>query len=106
MVSHLNKSASIVLPSLDLARVYSVLAYYLTSRDTIDAYLAQHELSKTTRQELQARHSLILSELRWCIASRRALTPACACIVRFLFDEDCNGRLSAVCRDGPRRLIP
>jgi hypothetical protein len=73
MVSHLNKSASIVLPSLDLARVYSVLAYYLTSRETIDAYLAQHELSKTTRQELQARHSLILAELRWCIA-----LPACA----------------------------
>jgi hypothetical protein len=72
MVSHLNKSASIVLPSLDLARVYSVLAYYLTSRDTIDAYLAQHELSKTTRQELQARHSLIVAELRWCITSRHA----------------------------------
>ena len=65
-------------PSLDLAKVYSVLAYYLTRRETIDVYLlAQQRLSETTRQELQARHSPFLGELRRCVAARRALPPAC-----------------------------
>lgn len=66
-------------PSLDLAKIYSVLAYYLTRRDTIDAYLlAQQRFIETTRQELQARYSPFLAELRRRAAARRALPPACA----------------------------
>ncbi|MBS0149290.1 MAG: DUF433 domain-containing protein [Nitrospira sp.] len=66
-------------PSLDLARVYSVLAYYLTRRDSIDAYLlAQRQSAATTRQELQARHSPFLAEVRRRFTARRALPPACA----------------------------
>lgn len=66
-------------PSLDLARVYSILAYYLTRREAIDAYLlAQHRSAETTRHELQARHSAFLIELRQRVAARRALPPACA----------------------------
>lgn len=66
-------------PSLDLARVYSVLAYYLTRRETIDAYLlAQRGFVEMTRQELQARHSPFLAELRRHVAARRSLPPACA----------------------------
>jgi uncharacterized protein (DUF433 family) len=66
-------------PSLDLARVYSVLAYYLTRRETIDAYLlVQQRSAETTRQELRARHSAYLAELRQRVAARRALPPACA----------------------------
>jgi uncharacterized protein (DUF433 family) len=43
-------------PSLDLARVYTVLACYLTRRDTIDAYLlGQGQSAVTTRLELQVR---------------------------------------------------
>jgi uncharacterized protein (DUF433 family) len=66
-------------PSLDLVRVYSVLAYYLTRRETIDAYLpAQQRSAETARQELQARHSPFLAEVRRRVAARRALPPACA----------------------------
>lgn len=66
-------------PSLDLAKIYSVLAYYLTHRETIDAYLsAQHRFVETTRLELQAHHSLFLAELRRRAAARRTLPPACA----------------------------
>ncbi|BFU91510.1 MAG: hypothetical protein NTAFB01_26970 [Nitrospira sp.] len=66
-------------PSLGLAKVYSVLAYHLTHRETIDAYLlAKQPLSETTRQELQARHSPFLGELRQRVAARRTLPPACA----------------------------
>ena len=66
-------------PSLDLASVYSVLAYYLTRRETIHTYLlTQHRFVETTRQELQARHSPFLAELRRRAAARRALPPACA----------------------------
>ena len=66
-------------PSLDLAKVYSVLAYYLTRRETIDAYLsAQHRFVETTRRELQAHHNPFLAELRQRVAARRTLPPACA----------------------------
>ena len=64
-------------PSLDLARVYSVLAYYLTRRETIDAYLlSQYRSAETTRHQLQARHSAFLAELRQRVAARRTLPPA------------------------------
>jgi hypothetical protein len=64
---------------LDLARTYSALSYYLTHRDTIDAYLlAQQRCIETARRELQARPSPFLAELRRRAAARRALPPACA----------------------------
>ena len=42
-------------PSLDLARVYSILAYYLTHRDAVDAYLRRstsplRRLTRTSRR--------------------------------------------------------
>lgn len=66
-------------PSFDLAKVYSVLAYDLTRRETIDAYLLlRQQVSETTRQELHAHHSPFLGELRRHVAARRTLPPACA----------------------------
>jgi uncharacterized protein (DUF433 family) len=63
-------------PSLDLARVYSVLAYYLTHGEVIDAYLLeQHRSAEVTRQEIQARHGTFLSDLRQRVTSRRDLPP-------------------------------
>ena len=64
-------------PAVDLARVYSILAYYLTHRDAVDTYLlAEHQSAEVTRQDLQARHGAFLVELRRRVASRRALPPA------------------------------
>ena len=64
-------------PSLDLARVYSILAYYLTHRDAVDAYLlAQHQSAEAPHQDIQARHGAFLTELRRRVASRPALPPA------------------------------
>lgn len=64
-------------PSLDLARVYSVLAYYLAHRHIIDAYLLEHDQSaQAMRHDLQTRHNAFLTELRQRIAARRALPPA------------------------------
>ncbi|MBI4000702.1 MAG: DUF433 domain-containing protein [Nitrospira defluvii] len=64
-------------PSLDLARVYSVLAYYLAHRNIIDAYLMERDQSaKAMRHDLQTRQSAFLTELRRRIAARRALPPA------------------------------
>lgn len=64
-------------PSLDLARVYSVLAHYLTHREVIDAYLSEQQRSaEVTRQESRARHGAFLSDLRQRVTSRRDLPPA------------------------------
>ncbi len=64
-------------PSLDLARVYSILAYYLTHRHSVDAYLLEQDQSvQTMRHDLQTRHSAFLTELRQRIAVRRAIPPA------------------------------
>jgi uncharacterized protein (DUF433 family) len=66
-------------PSLDLARVYGVLAYYLTHRETIDTYLlVQQRSAEAAHHELQAKHSPFLAEVRRRVAARRALPPACA----------------------------
>ncbi len=43
-------------PSLDLADVYSVIAYYLRRRDEVDAYLEQRrQQSEDIRQQNEAR---------------------------------------------------
>lgn len=66
-------------PSLDLAKVYSVLAYYLTHREIVDVYLlTQHRFVETTRRELEAHQSPFLTELRRRVAAKRALPPTCA----------------------------
>lgn len=66
-------------PSLDLAKVYSVLAYYLTHHEILNVYLlTQHRFVETTHREFQARQSPFLTELRRRVAAKRALPPACA----------------------------
>lgn len=63
-------------PSLDLATIYSILAYYLRHRETVDAYLsAQHRFVETIRQEFERRHAPFLAELRCRVAARRAVPP-------------------------------
>ena len=50
---------------LSLAQVYSAIAYYLTRRDEIDAYLQeQQEAAEKLQQELKARYGDFLSDLR------------------------------------------
>ena len=52
-------------PSLTLAQVYGVIAYYLTHRDQVDAYLKeQQRAADAIRHELQNRHSGFLADLR------------------------------------------
>ncbi|MDH4080899.1 MAG: DUF433 domain-containing protein [Nitrospira sp.] len=66
-------------PSLDLAKVYSVLAYYLTHREIVDLYLlTRQRFVETTCRELHAHQSPFLTELRRRVAAKRALPPACA----------------------------
>jgi uncharacterized protein (DUF433 family) len=61
-------------PSLSLAQVYSVIAYYLTHRDEVDAYLQeQQQAVEKLRQELEARYGDFLADLRQRLLSRRRM---------------------------------
>lgn len=52
-------------PTLTLAQVYSVIAYYLTHRDQVDTYLKeQQRAADEIRQKLENRHSDFLADLR------------------------------------------
>ena len=65
-------------PSLSLAQVYGTIAYYLSNREKVDAYLQQgrRELEKL-QQELEGRHRDFLSSLRHRLtANRQSPTPA------------------------------
>jgi uncharacterized protein (DUF433 family) len=59
-------------PSLPLAQVYSLLAFYLNQRDEVDTYLAeQAQTSRIIRQELQTTHAAFLTDLRHRLTARR-----------------------------------
>ena len=59
-------------PSLPLAQVYSLLAFYLNQQDAVDAYLAeQTQTSTIVRQELQTTHAAFLTDLRHRLTARR-----------------------------------
>lgn len=59
-------------PSLPLAQVYSLLAFYLNRQDAVDAYLAeQAQTSTIIRQELQTMHAAFLTDLRHRLTARR-----------------------------------
>lgn len=59
-------------PTLTLAQVYSVIAYYLTHRAQVDAYLnEQQRTANKIRQELENRHSDFLADLRQRLLARR-----------------------------------
>ena len=59
-------------PSLSLAHIYSVIAYYLTHRDKVDAYLQeQQQTAEKLREELKARHGDFLADLRRRLLAHR-----------------------------------
>jgi uncharacterized protein (DUF433 family) len=59
-------------PSLPLAQVYSLLAFYLNQQDEVDAYLAeQAQANRIIRQELQTTHAAFLTDLRHRLTARR-----------------------------------
>ena len=59
-------------PSLPLAQVYSLLAFYLNQQDAVDAYLTeQAQASKIIRQDLQTTHAAFLTDLRHRLTARR-----------------------------------
>ena len=52
-------------PSLSLAQVYSTIAYYLTHRPQVDAYLQeQQQQADRLQQESQTQHAKFLADLR------------------------------------------
>ena len=60
-------------PGLALPHIYSVLAFYLTQQDTVDAYLKDHTQATTIiRQELRSTHADFLADLRNRLTARRA----------------------------------
>jgi|OpeIllAssembly_1097287.scaffolds.fasta_scaffold1770008_1 uncharacterized protein (DUF433 family) len=60
-------------PSLSLAQVYDVLAFYLSHQADVEVYLReQAQASEVVRQELQTRHAAFLSNLRKRLATRRS----------------------------------
>ena len=60
-------------PALALAQVYDVLAFYLTHQAEVEAYLReQAHVAAETRQEIQARHTAFLTNLRQRLATRRS----------------------------------
>jgi hypothetical protein len=82
-------------PTLSLGQVYGVIAYFLARRDDVDAYLKQQQRAAARlRRQLKALHRDFLVDLR-----RRMLGVS---TVRFLFDEDLNGRIVR----GVRRRAP
>ena len=59
-------------PSLPLAHIYSVLAFYLTQQEAVDAYLKEQAQATTIiRQELQSTHAAFLADLRHRLTTRR-----------------------------------
>ena len=59
-------------PSLSLAQVYSVIAYYLTHRGQVDTYLQeQREATEQLCRELEARHGAFLADLRQRLLAHR-----------------------------------
>ena len=63
-------------PSLFLAQVYGVIAYYLKQRDKVDAYLQEgRDGAEKLQQELNSRHRDFLSRLRQQLLSSRANHP-------------------------------
>lgn len=59
-------------PGLALAHIYSVLAFYLTQQDAIDAYLNEQTQATTiVRQELRTTHAAFLADLRHRLSARR-----------------------------------
>jgi uncharacterized protein (DUF433 family) len=80
-------------PSLSLAQVYEAIAYYLKQRDKVDAYLqAGRDGAEKLQQELNGRHRDFLSRLRQQLLSN-PVTHALVSRVKYLFDEDLNGRI-------------
>jgi len=64
-------------PSLTLAQVYGVIAYYLNHRDTVDAYLKKgHEEIEKLQDEFTARHREFLADLRRRLAASRQAPTA------------------------------
>ena len=60
-------------PGLALAHIYSVLAFYLTQQDAVDAYLKEQPQATTIiRQELRTKHAAFLDDLRHRLTARRA----------------------------------
>jgi len=60
-------------PSLSLAQVYSVLAFYLAHKEELDRYLKEQELvAAALDQDLRARYAPFLAELRQRLLARRA----------------------------------
>lgn len=52
-------------PSLPLAQVYGIIAYYLNHRDKVDAYIQTgHEEIENLQKEFTARHKDFLTDLR------------------------------------------
>jgi uncharacterized protein (DUF433 family) len=59
-------------PSLPLAQVYGILAFYLNQQDALDAYLAeQAQTSTIIRQELQTTYAAFFTDLRRRLTARR-----------------------------------
>ena len=57
--------------TLSLAQVYGSIAYYLSHREQVDAYLQeQQQAAARLRQELQRRHGDVLAGLRQRLVSR------------------------------------
>jgi uncharacterized protein (DUF433 family) len=58
--------------SLSLPQVYCVIAYYLTHRDKVDAYLQEQQRAAVhLHKELQSRHGSFLAEVRQRLLTRR-----------------------------------
>ena len=60
-------------PTLSLAQVYDLLAFYLNHREDVDRYLTeQQHLGATLQQELRSRYTTFLTDLRHKLAARRS----------------------------------
>jgi Protein of unknown function (DUF433) len=64
-------------PGLSLAQIYATIAYYLNNREQVDRYLQEGQQSaEDLRQDLNARHSDFLRDLRQRLtAVRQSTTP-------------------------------
>ena len=60
-------------PTLSLAQVYDLLAFYLNHREDVDRYLTeQTHLGATLQQELRSQYTIFLADLRHRLAARRS----------------------------------
>jgi uncharacterized protein (DUF433 family) len=98
-------------PTLELATIHKVIAFYLDHRDEVDRYVADYQ-AELDQLRAAATHAPSVSELRKLLETRQTATALDAgrawfMALGYLLDENLRGPLwAALHRANARRSVP